>query len=153
MKDDTTQILVADSAKAVDPLNTLLRGELSAVETYGQAIEKFGSDAPPELIECQRSHQARALRLQRRIRELGGRPSLDSGTWGAFAKLVEGGAALFGRKAALNALEEGEDHGLAEYRERMDDMDVDSRRLVESELMPEQQATHDAMSRLCRDCT
>ena len=136
MNSDTTRMLVTDSTTSVDALNTLLRGELSAVETYGQVLEKFGSDAPTELIKCQRSHDARTSKLRNRIAELGGVPASGSGTWGAFAKLFEGGAALFGRKSALAALEEGEDHGLADYREKVKDLDLESRHLVEVELLP-----------------
>jgi hypothetical protein len=62
------------------------------------------------------------------------------------------GAALFGRKSALAALEEGEDHGLAQYRERLNDLDSESRRMVESLLLPEQLKTHDTLRNLYRAC-
>ncbi len=137
-------------ARATDALNALLRGELSAVETFEQAIAKFGTDAPHELTACLQSHQMRVQKLTVRIYDLGGKPAEGSGLWGAFAKLVEGGAAIFGRKSALAALEEGEDHGLAQYRERLEDLDVESRSLIESELLPEQIKTHDAVRNLYR---
>jgi len=75
-------------------------------------------------------------------------PADSSGPWGGFAKLVEGGAKVFGVKAALAALEEGEDHGKKLYREDLDKLDASTRSFVETELMPEQQQTHDLMSQL-----
>ena len=149
---DTTTDLHIDIQRSMDALNSLLRGELSAVETYEQAIAKFGSETPRELHDCLRSHEHRVQQLTVRIYDLGGKPAEGSGIWGAFAMLVEGGAAVFGRKAALSALEEGEDHGLAEYNDRLDDLDAESRRLVQAEILPEQLKTHDAVRNLCRTC-
>jgi hypothetical protein len=49
---------------------------------------------------------------------------------------------------AIYALEEGEDHGLKDYRGDLDDLDATSRRLVETRLLPEQIVTHRTMSQL-----
>jgi uncharacterized protein (TIGR02284 family) len=135
--------------KVVDTLNSCLRGELSAVETYRQAMEKV-TDASlrPTLEQNSRSHQERAAKLRNRIAQLGGKPSEGSGPWGGFAKLVEGGAKAFGVKAALAALEEGEDHGLRMYKDDLDKLDTSTRSFVEGELLPAQQRSHDAMSAL-----
>ena len=97
--------------QTIDTLNSFLRGEISAVETYRQAIEKL-HDQPEvsTLTECLHSHEQRVSLLDREIQRLGGRPAQGSGSWGAFAKLLEGGATLFGPKTAIAALEEGEDH-------------------------------------------
>ena len=97
----------------VEQLNSFLRGEIAAVETYRQAIDKV-TDASVrlQLEHCRRSHQQRADLLKDRILRVGGAPADGSGVWGAFAKLVEGGAMVFGDKAAIDVLEQGEDHGL-----------------------------------------
>ena len=55
------------------------------------------------------------MMLRDAIVACGGTPAEGSGAWGTFAKVVEGGAKVFGEKAAVAALEEGEDHGLADY--------------------------------------
>lgn len=135
--------------KVVDTLNGFLRGELSAVETYRQGMEKV-TDASlrPTLELNSQSHQERAAKLRNRIAQLGGKPSEGSGPWGGFAKLVEGGAKAFGVKAALAALEEGEDHGLRMYKDDLDKLDTSTRSFVEGELLPAQQRSHDAMSAL-----
>ena len=72
----------------------------------------------------------------------------DSGSWGAFARLVEGGAKTFGEKAAVAALEEGEDHGLKLYRDDLTKLDPASRQLVETDLLPAQERTHQSLSTL-----
>jgi len=141
--------MTGQSEKTVDTLNELLRGEISAVETYRQAIEKLsGSSSRSQLEECRRSHERRVARLRDEVARLGGAPAKGSGPWGAFARLVEGGAKAFGEKAAVAALEEGEDHGLKLYRDDLDKLDAVSRQLVETDLLPQQQQTHQFMSTL-----
>jgi uncharacterized protein DUF2383 len=136
--------------KTVDALNGFLRGEISAVETYRQAIDKLGSSSTwtSRLEDCRRSHEQRVAKLRAQVAQLGGEPAKDSGAWGAFARLVEGGAKAFGERAAVAALEEGEDHGLKLYRGDLDKLDAISRRLVETDLLPEQEQTHRFMSTL-----
>lgn len=139
----TTQILHdTDTDRSIDALNALLRGELSAVETYEQALAKFDEVIPQELRDCLRSHRMRTERLTQRIVELGGTPSEGSGLWGAFARLFEGSAKLLGQASTVAALEEGEDHGMELYENRLTDLDPESLRLVGGELQFEQRSTH-----------
>lgn len=140
-----------DSSTATDAtiahLNSFLRGEISAVETYRQAIAKL-ADSPflPQLRECLRSHEMRVDLLSQHVRRLGGEPSEGSGVWGAFARAIEGGAKLFGDNAAIAALEEGEDHGRNDYQRDLGDLDAESRTFVEAEILPEQEETHSILS-------
>lgn len=139
----------AETDKSVDTLNGFLRGEISAVETYRQAIERLaGSATVPQLEACQRSHEQRVTKLQYQVARLGGEPANDSGAWGAFARLVEGGAKAFGERAAVAALEQGEDHGLKLYRDDLDKLDATARAFVETDLLPAQEETHRSMSTL-----
>jgi rubrerythrin len=138
-----------NNEKVVDTLNGFLRGELSAVETYRQAMEKITDGSLRSVLEQNgRSHEERSAKLRNRIAQLAGKPSEGSGAWGGFARLVEGGAKAFGVKAALSALEEGEDHGLRMYKDDLDKLDTSTRSFVEGELLPAQQRSHDAMSAL-----
>src|SRR6185369_5405629 len=90
--------------KDLDVLNRFLRGEISAVASYRQALEKIDDPVMrAELDECLRSHESRAEMLRDRVLALGGEPSEGAGVWGAFAKLVEGGAKVFGVNAAIAA--------------------------------------------------
>lgn len=144
--------MASNERQGLDQLNSFLRGELSAVETYRQAIEKF-DDEPQvlsQLQSCLRSHEQRASFLRSQIQALGGQPASDAGTWGAFAKLVQGGAKMFGKKAAIAALEEGEDHGRDDYRRDLSDLPAPLQNLVQSKLLPEQMRTHDTVSALKR---
>lgn len=140
------------SDKDIDKLNDFLKSEIAAVETYGQAIEKTGqsSTVVQRLVELRQSHAGRARLLKERIVALGGVPAEGSGVWGGFAKLVEGGAKTFGEKAALSALEEGEDKGLKEYRDEIEDLSDATRQFVASMILPEQQRSHDTLSRMLR---
>jgi hypothetical protein len=136
--------------KNVDTLNSLLRGEISAVETYDQAIEKLNDDAAvaQQLLQCRSSHEQRVMVLRSEVARRGGEPADGSGPWGSFAKLVEGGAKAFGKKAAIAALEEGEDHGLRQYRDDLPKLDGTIRSTLEPQLMTEQEQTHSVMSNL-----
>jgi uncharacterized protein (TIGR02284 family) len=135
--------------QTVDVLNSFLRGEISAVETYRQALEKVEKPSvKTQLQDCMQSHAQRVTLLSDQIRTLGGSPSTSSGVWGTFAKVVEGGAKTLGERAAVAALEEGEDHGRNDYKRDISKLDTSTRQLVESRIVPEQQRTHDAMSSL-----
>jgi demethoxyubiquinone hydroxylase (CLK1/Coq7/Cat5 family) len=137
------------SDKTNDKLNSFLRGEMSAVETYRQAIEKLASSPQINTLQqCLQSHQMRVQILKEEIRRRGGVPSEGSGPWGAFAKLIEGGATLFGEKAAIATLEEGEDHGRNDYKRDIDQVDASARSFVEQRLLPEQLRTHNMLSSL-----
>jgi uncharacterized protein (TIGR02284 family) len=133
----------------VETLNSFLRGELSAVETYRQAIGHVSTDRlRDQLQDCQRDHEQRVAAIRERITKLGGTPAEGSGVWGAFAKIVQAGADVLGEQSAIQALEQGEDHGLADYQRDLDKTHGEARRFVRMELLPAQKRTHDRMSKL-----
>lgn len=135
---DTSQ-----NEKSLSNLEALCRGELAAVETYNTALSSASLGTfRSQLIQCQRSHQNRVHLLGWRIHLLGGTPPESSGAWGVFAKAVEGAATVIGEKAAIAALEEGEDHGMNEYRARLGELDSDTRDFIQARLMPAQNETH-----------
>jgi len=139
----TTDYEFDDRGEAVRQLNSLLRGEISAAETYRMAIEKIADgDASGNvqvLRQMQEEHGRAAQELRERIRSLGGEPSDSSGAWGAWAQTVQGTMNLFGDAAALKSLKEGEEHGLKDYQEALDDTDPLTAGLIHSELIPKQQ--------------
>jgi uncharacterized protein (TIGR02284 family) len=135
------------STGTIDQLNSFLRGELSAVETYRQAIGKLQNHRDL-LQQCEQSHASRVTALADEIRRRGGAPAESSGLWGQFATAVEGSAVVLGEKAAIAALEEGEDHGRDDYKRDLKDLDAPARQFVELQLLPEQKRTHDAISAL-----
>ena len=118
---------MAANTTDTNTLNSLLRGEMSAIETYRQAIEKLGDVHDPlveELRAMQRDHRDAADALWHHIEQHGGKPSEGSGPWGTFAKAVEGTAKLLGNTAALKALKEGEQHGLKDYQDALEDKNL-----------------------------
>ncbi len=123
----------------IDTCNKLLRGEMSAVETYQEAIRKF-TDVPgvEVLRNIESEHRLSVADLQANIREMGGEPSADSGAWGEFAKAVQKTANLFGENSATASLLKGERHGEREYCEAIDDDDTlpECRVMMEATLLP-----------------
>ena len=142
--------MATDNNRVIDQLNSFLRGEISAVETYRLALETVTSlNARTDLADCVRSHQGRVSKLQSLIAQKGGEAATDSGAWGAFAKLVEGTAASMGERAAIAILEEGEDHGLNDYRADMtENLDTETLRIFQSEIYAAQERTHAVLSAL-----
>ncbi len=133
----------------MENLNILLKGELSAVASYGVALEKVKEPHVKDLlIQAQESHAERVDRLRTAIVDSGGSPIETSGTWGSFAKLVTSTAAAMGDLAIVAALEEGEDLGSNEYEWKMLNIRGANHKLVRDELWPKQQATHKLISTL-----
>jgi uncharacterized protein (TIGR02284 family) len=143
MRNDQTNYNADATGEAVRQLNSLLRGEISAAETYRMAIDKLNNpDHAADaglLSQIQEEHGRACQSLRDRIRELGGEPSDSSGAWGAWAKLTQGTSNLLGDAAALKSLKEGEEHGLKDYKEALDDIDTSSADLVQNQLIPAQQ--------------
>jgi len=137
-------------SNTIDQLNSFLRGEISAVETYKIALEKLAkSTYVASLRDNLKSHEDRVGQLRAEIVKHGGEAADGSGAWGTFAKVVEGGAAAFGEKAAIAALEEGEDHGRNDYQRELESIKPPTREFVQR-LLAEQLKTHAVLSNLKR---
>jgi len=129
--------------EAARQLNSLLRGEIAASETYRMAIDKLMLDGrdPSEvaiLRLMQREHVQVAQIFRKRIAEMGGISDDSSGGWGAWAKLAMSAAQVFGDSAALHALRDGEEYGLNEMRSAIENLDAESAELVEKAMIPAQ---------------
>lgn len=119
--------------------NRLLRGELSAVETYSLVIEKHGSFPTAEALRRIRAeHSQAANRLSANIRQMGAQPDSDSGAWGIFATAIQGAANLFGPDSAMESLRRGEETGRNDYQDALldDDMMTDCKIMIREELLP-----------------
>jgi uncharacterized protein (TIGR02284 family) len=142
----------------IETLNKLLKNELSATETYQQALDKLGEDA--ELGESEylvpiyeshyENHEDAVSSLQALISRLGGTPCEDTGAWGTWAKIVQGGANMLGKTAALKALQTGEKSGAEDYEEALQDAELSSdvRSVIETKLLPAQQTHIRTLGRL-----
>ncbi|MFI5180082.1 MAG: hypothetical protein ACHQPI_01670 [Thermoanaerobaculia bacterium] len=114
-------------------LNALLRGELAAVNAYQRALRSAEGRVPVDAAEILRfasEHQRTVAALQGAVREMGGVPASEAGTWGAFALLRD--------TASVRELLEGEEAGLRMYLAANGILAGDARDLVTLELVPRQ---------------
>jgi len=136
--------------KSLERWNSLLRGEISATETYQQALAKMeGSECAEKLRRMQVEHREAANTIRQHIHQMGGKPDQDSGVWGAWAKFVEGTAKIFGQAAAVQALREGEEQGVRDYENALKDESLggECKNLIRMQLLP-QTRDHIAMLKI-----
>jgi hypothetical protein len=136
-----------------DSLSSLLRGEISATETYTQALEKFAGQAEEvELRRFRDDHRTAANTLRQHIHHHGGQAPTSSGPWGAWAKLVEGTAKALGKEAALKALKEGEEHGIKEHEQALNkrSLQADCKSLIRTQLLPQAQTHVSELDRMMK---
>ena len=136
------------STDSIKQLNSFLRGERSAVETYDQVIKRLPGEEIPALQQNHDCHFRRTQLLSNTIEAQGGTPESGSGLWGTLAQAATGSAVLLGRAAMIAILEEGEDRGLADYRAAIGVGEEAVRQLVSTDLLPAQKRTHARMSEL-----
>lgn len=134
-----------DPVFVVARLNALLRGEISAAETYRNVLERFAAhdghaDVTAALQPIHEDHLRTSAVLRSRITEFGGEPAESSGLWGVWAQTVQGALSLFGGDVGgLRALHEGEEHGLKDYEAALNDVDATSAQLIQNRCIPSQQ--------------
>ena len=113
------------SGATPETLKHLLRGEISAAQSYERALEKVNGcpeGARRRQIFADHS-QAVGLLRDMLIRYPGEMPT-TSGAWGSFADAVQATANVLGDTAALRVLKEGEEHGIREYQRVLHDPNV-----------------------------
>jgi uncharacterized protein (TIGR02284 family) len=142
---------MANTPKQTDLLNSLLRGELAATETYQQALARLGDEpGAADLRQVHEEHRWAANELRKYVHRYGSQPDQGSGAWGAFAKAVEGAAKLLGNTAALKALKEGEESGVKAYEDALRDerLSEDCQELIRTKLLPQTQDHIPVLDRL-----
>jgi bacterioferritin (cytochrome b1) len=133
----------------IETLNSLLRDELAAIDTYEEALHgRSAFSGKTELSQCQRSHELRVDILRDKIVSLGGNPATSTGIQGAWKKFVEGTAVAIGEEMAIRALETGEDKVLHDYRKDLAKLDPEVRLFLEQTCLPEEEYTHRTLSEL-----
>jgi len=125
--------------ECIETCNQLLRGELSAVETYKQAIEKFPNETEtPTLRRIRDEHSDTVAELRQNVISMGGVADTESGAWGDFATAVQATANFFGDDSAVATLLQGEKHGKREYEDALekDSTLVPCRDLIRNQCLP-----------------
>ena len=138
-------------ASDTDALTALLRGELSAVETYDQGTGKFEDQTVlADLRQIREEHAHAVGVLRAKVVESGGEPPESSGPWGAFASAVTGAAKALGPATALSALRQGEEHGINEYEDvlRNPDVSPECKDAIRGELLARSRRHVDELNRL-----
>lgn len=127
-------------------VDELIRGELSAVKSIDAILGRIKDEKEKsELYSIRQDHFVAVDKLSRfvgtNVRRDMESSKTTSGPWGSFASAFTGGASFFGDKAALKALKVGEEHGLKEYREAMNETRIDPelKRVIQSDLLPVQE--------------
>jgi hypothetical protein len=123
-------------------VDELIRGELSAVQSIDAILGKITDQKEKtELYAIRQDHFVAVDKLSRFAGRDFKEHRLDqtAGPWGAFAKAWTGGASFFGDKAALKALKVGEEYGVKEYTDTVNDTEVDTnlKQIIQSDLLPQ----------------
>lgn len=140
----------------IKTIEKLLKDELSATETYQQALEKFripgGQFVSNSLMPIFGNHKAAASSLEAQIVKLGGTPHKSTGAWGQQLGEINPGRRKFllGKQSAIKVLLEGEKSGEADYEKVLQDSALSSevRSLIETTLLPAQQSHVRSLDRL-----
>ena len=132
--------IITPQMQKIEALNQILRGELSAVEAYEQALEKLSEE--PErtrLKDFLDSHMKNVEYWERQVATESIKPDTSSGPWGFVVEAFVGTAKLFGNTTTLMALEQGEEHGLNEYKSLLGNPEIDEtdKRYIRSTIIPE----------------
>jgi hypothetical protein len=121
-----------------ETLNHLLQGEVSAVETYTQALNRFDDLEVISELQMVRDDHSRAVRaLRDQIIQLGATPTDDAGMWGSFG-VTHHGESEISPATVLAILCQGEEHGIREYEAALErsELQLESQRLICSKLLP-----------------
>ena len=149
MPTTTSQNVLPSRRETIEQLRSFCRGEMAAVETYVTALTQTAlGPFQDTLRRCMESHQERIRLLSAEIVRQGGKVPESAGPWGALVDSIEHVAAVFGAGAALAMLEEGEEHGLRDYRQDLSNVDLPARALMERRILPAQVETRRAIQSL-----
>lgn len=139
-----TKAKMNSMTKNMEPtqLDDLIRGEMAAVKTYDTALEKVKDEKEmAKLKKIREDHVTAVTKLKTFANKDVAEDTKTAGAWGAFASAYTGGAKLFGNDAALKALTQGEEHGINEYKEAMDDdmIKPELKQMIKTQFLPKQE--------------
>lgn len=137
--DKTSGVKDANSSSQLDDL---IRGEMAAVRTYDAALEKMKDSKEMEKLKMIRADHVSAVEKLKSyatgdVKE----DTKSSGVWGAFTTAYTAGAKLMGNEAALKVLNQGEEHGIKEYQEALEDDNIkpELKQTIRTQFLPKQQ--------------
>ena len=123
-------------------IEELIRGEYSAVKSIDLVLRRVKNNSEiDKLYEIRNDHFRAINRLRPFAKPDFDKKTLSAGPWGLLSTAFAGGASFFGDKAALRALKVGEEHGVSEYKEAVNDKNISSelKQIIQNELLPAQE--------------
>lgn len=130
-------------------LDTLLRCETTAVETYTRALGQFDDEYVISDLQKIRDEHNRAVReLRDRLIQVGGEPSDHADH--PSADPVAGSAKAIGAAAVLAALRQLEEHNVSAYEAAVgsDDIHPDCQRVIRTDLLAAGRRHVDELNRI-----
>ncbi|MDT4288399.1 DUF2383 domain-containing protein [Methylomonas sp. MO1] len=138
----------------IEKIDSLLKNEISATETYRQALESFWKDTRrcevDSLLQICQDHNEAAALLKAQIRQLGGAPSDKSSNWGTWEKIFQIGVNMLGKYSAIEALRDVEFSCSKAYGQALLDyqLPLALRSLIETKLLPNLQSNMRTLDQL-----
>lgn len=124
-------------------LDDLMRGEMAAVKAYDTAIKDTKNAKEKATLESLRNDHQKAVTTMSKY--TAGKPEMkedvkDAGAWGTFASAWTKTRSVTGNEGALKALQQGEEHGIDEYNEALEDDNFPKalKDQIRAELLPAQ---------------
>ncbi len=125
--------------QTIDTCSALLIGEIAAVESYSQLIDKFDAAAADTALERIRAdHQENVFELHKIISEGGAEPATGSGTWAGFDSALQEADVLLGESPVLKNLQAGEELGISQYENALANANVSdaAKTIIKRALLP-----------------
>lgn len=124
-------------------LDDLMRGEMAALKAYDQALKDVKDEKQKTKLQAIRKDHEKAVSVMSKY--VAGKPDLlddtsKAGAWGTFAEAWTKTRSLTGNEGALKALRQGEEHGINEYQEALEDDSINKelKDKIRAELLPNQ---------------
>ncbi len=139
--ENTSKSKNAMNANQPTQLDDLIRGEMAAVKSYDTVLKKVKDPKELEKLKAIRQDHVTAVEKLKTYANKDVKEDTDSaGPWGTFAKAYTGGAKLFGDETALKALKQGEEHGINEYQEALEDENIkpELKQTIRTQFLPKQ---------------
>ncbi|MBS1956139.1 MAG: ferritin-like domain-containing protein [Cyanobacteria bacterium SZAS-4] len=129
----------------ISVLNSLLMEEITAAEAYKRVVERLPNlDIKAELEELHIAHSKRAQKLKRRLRELSSTPSSHISRRPSMDLVLSGAADELSMRVLL-FFENLENSVLSLYESSLSELDNLSLSMVQSDLIPDQDVTHNVV--------
>jgi hypothetical protein len=123
----------------VDAINTLLRRQLAAVETYDRALIRFEDPRVLADLETIREDHIKAeILLREKVLQMGGEPVDVAEPWVSCASALSGDTKVAGSATALDALRQAEEYSINELEDTLkhENINFDCKDLIRISLLP-----------------